>query len=317
VELKPAPIIGVPRSSVEKEDAARAAEQGEALLARGAVAPLVVAGGQGTRLGFDGPKGAFPIGPLSGKPLFAFFAEKILATQRRFGKPIPWYVMTSPANDRDTREFFRTHRFFGLREDQLFFFVQGTLPAVDPRGRIFLSSRSQLSLSPDGHGGTLRALAESGALDDMERRAISDISYFQVDNVLVRVLDPVFIGYHARAGAEMSSKVLRKASPEEKVGVIGVRDGKLGVIEYSDLSPEQMAATGPDGELTYWAGSIAMHMLHVPFIRRLQAAGIRLPFHRADKKVPHIDAHGNPVSPERPNGIKFESFLFDARRNVI
>jgi len=312
VELEPAPIIRVPGDASEKENARRFEERGEALLADGKVAPLVVAGGQGTRLGFDGPKGAFPIGPLSGKCLFAFFADKVLATQKRFGKTVPWFIMTSPANDLDTRTFFQKYGFFGLKETQVFFFVQGTLPAVDPDGKIFLASPCQLSLSPDGHGGTLRALSASGALDHMVERGISEISYFQVDNVLVRVLDPVFIGAHAMAGAEMSSKVLRKTSPEEKVGVVGVRNGKLGVIEYSDLSPEDMVATGPDGELKYWAGSIAMHMLQVGFIRRLQSAGIRLPFHRADKKVPHIDAQGNRVSPEEPNGIKFESFIFDA-----
>jgi len=312
VELAPAPIIRVPRNERESENARRAADQGESLLRDGRVAALVVAGGQGTRLGFDGPKGAFPIGPLSGKSLFAFFAEKILASQRRYGPRVSWYVMTSPDNDAETRRFFREKGFFGLQEQQVYFFVQGTLPAVDPDGRIFLDSPGRLSLSPDGHGGTLQALVRSGALNHMEQRGITEISYFQVDNVLVRVLDPVFIGHHAAARAEMSSKVVRKACPEEKVGVIGVRNGKLTVVEYSDLSHQDMYATGPDGGLKYWAGSIAMHMLQVAFVRRLRDAGIRLPFHRAEKKVPHIDAAGNRVFPDRPNGIKFESFIFDA-----
>lgn len=312
LELAPAPIVRVPTEASEREQAREASERGESLLAQGRVAPLVVAGGQGTRLGFDGPKGAFPIGPLSGKSLFAFFAEKILATQRRYGPRVPWYVMTSPDNDAQTRSFFHENGFFGLEQAQVYFLVQGTMPAVDPEGRILLASRGRLALSPDGHGGTLPALARSGALKDMEDRGITEISYFQVDNVLVRVLDPVFVGYHAGAGAEMSSKVLRKTHPEEKVGVIGVRNGKLAVIEYSDLSHEDMHATGPDGGLKYWAGSIAMHMLKVSFIRRLHDAGIRLPFHRADKTVPHIDARGHPVTPDRPNGIKFESFIFDA-----
>jgi len=310
--LEPPPILRIPRTPAEEASAREDEQQGEELLAEGKAAPLVVAGGQGTRLGFDGPKGAFPIGPLSGKSLFALFAEKILATQERYGKPLHWYVMTSPANDAETRSFFRRHAFFGLEPARVFFFVQGTLPAVDARGKILLSSPCRLALSPDGHGGTLRALAASGALDHMEERGILEISYFQVDNVLVRVLDPRFIGAHARAGAEMSSKVVRKASPEEKVGVIGLRDGKTGVIEYSDLRPEDMAARGPDGELKYWAGSIAMHMLQAGFVRRLQSAGIRLPFHRADKKVPYVDARGALVSPDKPNGIKFESFIFDA-----
>jgi len=312
VALEPAPIIRVPRNSGEEKERRSAWERGEALLREGKVAPLVVAGGQGTRLGFHGPKGAFPIGPISGNCLFAFFAQKILAAQKRYGTVIPWYIMTSPANDRETRAFFSSNGFFDMEERQVFFFVQGTLPAVDPDGKIFLASKNELSLSPDGHGGTLRALISGGALQDMENRGIEEISYFQVDNVLVKPLDPVFIGFHACAGSEMSSKVLCKASPEEKVGVIGMRNGTLGVIEYSDLSREDMFATEPDGGLTYWAGSIAMHMIQVAFIRRLHASGTRLPFHRADKKVPHIDSRGDPVSPEEPNGIKFESFIFDA-----
>jgi UDP-N-acetylglucosamine/UDP-N-acetylgalactosamine diphosphorylase len=186
------------------------------------------------------------------------------------------------------------------------------MPAVDKHGKILLASRHEIARSPDGHGGTLRALDRSLALDVLTSRGIEEISYFQVDNVLAKVLDPVFIGHHALAGAEMSTKVVRKSYPEEKVGVIGMRDGKPGVIEYSDLGEMEMRARGPDGELKYWAGNIAIHMVNVAFVRRLEEAGIRLPFHRADKKVPFVDARGRTVEPESPNGIKFESFIFDA-----
>jgi UDP-N-acetylglucosamine/UDP-N-acetylgalactosamine diphosphorylase len=310
--LEAAPIIPIPKTDAEERARDRARERGEALLREGKVAALVVAGGQGTRLGFDGPKGAFPIGPVSKKCLFAFFAERILAAQRRYGPRIPWYVMTSPANDVETRGFFGHNRFFGLAPDQVCFFVQGTLPAVGRDGRILLASKHEIARSPDGHGGTLRALEKSGALDSMEAAGIQEIAYFQVDNVLVRIPDPVFLGYHAMAGAEMSSKAVRKACPEEKVGIIGMRNGKVAVIEYSDLSPQEMAARGPDGGLKHWAGNIATHVIQVAFARRLKNEGIRLPFHRADKKVPCIDEKGRPVDPDRPNGIKFESFIFDA-----
>jgi UDP-N-acetylglucosamine/UDP-N-acetylgalactosamine diphosphorylase len=310
--LGPAPIIPIPGTDAEKRARDLARERGEALLREGKVAALVVAGGQGTRLGFHGPKGAFPIGPLSKKCLFAFFAERILAAQRRYGARIPWYVMTSPANDVDTRGFFAQNRYFGLAPGQVSFFVQGTMPAVGHDGRVLLASKHEIARSPDGHGGTLRALEKSGALDEMEAEGIEEIAYFQVDNVLVRIPDPVFLGYHAEAGAEMSSKAVRKASPEEKVGIIGMRNGKVGVIEYSDLGPEDTAARGPDGKLKYWAGNIAIHAIRVAFARRLENEGIRLPFHRADKKVAHIDGRGRRVEPDRPNGIKFESFIFDA-----
>jgi UDP-N-acetylglucosamine/UDP-N-acetylgalactosamine diphosphorylase len=310
--LEPAPVIPIPGSEAEQRKNEIAREQGEALLREGKVAPLVVAGGQGTRLGFQGPKGAFPIGPVSNKCLFAFFAERILAVQSRYGPSVPWLIMTSPANDAETRAFFEEKGFFGLIPEQVHFLVQGTMPAVDEHGKILLASRHEIARSPDGHGGTLRALHRGVALDILASQGIEEISYFQVDNVLAKVLDPVFIGYHAQAGAEMSTKVVRKAYPEEKVGVIGIRSGRLGVIEYSDLGEEDMVARGPDGELKYWAGNIAIHMIKVAFVRRLEETGIRLPFHRADKKVPFIDAKGRRIEPERPNGIKFESFIFDA-----
>ena len=310
--LEPAPIIPIPRSDPERRAREVAKECGEALIRDGKVAALVVAGGQGTRLGFDGPKGAFPIGPLSNKCLFAFFAERILATERRYGPRVPWFIMTSPANDAETKDFFARNEFFGLLPDQIHFFIQGTMPAVDEQGKILLASKYEIARSPDGHGGTLRALDRSLALGILEDQGIEEISYFQVDNVLAKVLDPVFIGYHAQEGAEMSSKVVRKAYPEEKVGIVGMRAGKLGVIEYSDLSHEDMVARDPQGELKYWAGSIAIHMIRVSFVRRLEKAGIPLPFHRADKKVPYIDAQGRHIEPENANGIKFESFIFDA-----
>ena len=310
--LQPAPIIPVPKSESEKREHRIAREHGEALLRDGKVAPLVVAGGQGTRLGFQGPKGAFPIAPLTNKCLFALFAERILAGQRRYGIPLSWLIMTSPANDAETRRFFEQNNFFGLLPDQVHFFVQGTMPAVDKQGKILLASRHEIARSPDGHGGTLRALDRSRLLDLLGSRGIEEVSYFQVDNVLAKVLDPVFIGRHAQAGAEMSSKVVRKAYPREKVGIIGLRDGKLGVIEYSDLGRNDMEARLPDGGLKYWAGNIATHMVRVAFVRRLEQAGIRLPFHRADKKVPYIDSQGRLIQPKHPNAVKFESFIFDA-----
>ena len=312
VNFDPAPIILLPQSDEEKKKALLAREKGEAILNAGQVAALVVAGGQGTRLGFTGPKGAFPIGPISKKPLFAIFAERISAAEKRYGVPIPWYIMTSPANSQATQDFFKQNAFFGRSPDQLFFFVQGTLPAVNQSGKILLSQKHEIAISPDGHGGTFRALEKSGALEDMHRRGIKEISYFQVDNVLVRLLDPTFIGYHALAQAEMSSKVVRKISPEEKVGVIGLRNNKLGVIEYSDLSKVEMYAKDKDANLKYWAGSIAIHMIQLAFIHKLRDRGIRLPFHRADKKVPYINSNGQRMEPTEPNGIKFESFIFDA-----
>ena len=295
---------------VERDAAARTA--GEALLRQGRVAAFLVAGGQGTRLGYDGPKGRFPVGPITNRSLFAYHAQRVLATSRRYGRSAPLYVMTSQANHASSVAAFDEAGHFGLDPDQVFFLVQGMLPAVDRHGRLLLAEKGSLAMSPDGHGGSLVALARSGALDDMERRGVDEIFYFQVDNPLARVLDPVFIGHHALARAEMSSKVAPRRDEREKVGVVARIGGRVGVIEYSDLHPELAAARDGEGRLRHRAGNIAIHMLAVPFVRRLTRSGLELPVHRADKAVPCLDEHGRPVKPDRPNAVKLETFVFDA-----
>ncbi|MCY2926651.1 MAG: UDPGP type 1 family protein [Planctomycetota bacterium] len=304
---------GKPADEAGKARHARAIERGRQLLAEGRVAAFVVAGGQGTRLGYEGPKGCFEVTPVKHKPLFQVFAEQILAAGRAAGRPVPWYVMTSPANDVPTRAFFRQKGYFGLNEKDVYFLAQGTLPAIGLDGKVLLAGVGELALSPDGHGGSLRALRASGALADMARRGVELISYFQVDNPLVRCVDPLFLGLHDLAGAEMSAKALPKREPMEKLGNFCLVGGKVTVIEYSDL-PEALArATRPDGRLRFSAGSIAIHILGRSFVERLTADGrCQLPLHRAEKKVPFLDAQGMLVKPETPNAVKLEMFVFDA-----
>ena len=287
--------------------------RGEELISAGKIAAFVVAGGQGTRLGYEGPKGCFEATPVSHKPLFQIFAEQILAAGGRGAKPIPWYVMTSPANDVATQAFFRRHRFFGLDLNDVFFFSQGTMPAINFEGKILLADKGQVSLSPDGHGGCLPAMRASGALADMAARGVELISYFQVDNPLVRCIDPVFLGLHDLQGAEMSAKCLAKRDPMERLGNFCVVDGKVTVIEYSDM-PEPLArACTQDGRLRFSAGSIAVHVLSRSFVERLTAGGTcALPLHRAEKKVSHVAPDGRAVKGESPNAVKLEMFVFDA-----
>ncbi len=311
-ELQPCEILDLGAGDSHRQRDAEARQRGEELLARGAVAAFMVAGGQGTRLGYEGPKGRFPVGPLTGRSLFAYHSQRVLATGRRYGATVPLYVMTSDVNHASTVAAFEEAGWFGLDRRQVSFFTQGMLPAIDTSGRLLLAGRGALAMSPDGHGGSLRALAGSGALQDMERRGIEEIFYFQVDNPLARVLDPAFIGHHAGARAEMSTKVVAKTDPGEKVGVLARIDGRVGVIEYSDLAPELAAARDGEGRLLYRAGNIAIHMLALPFVRRLTAAGAELPVHRADKAVPCLDEAGRLVRPERPNAVKMETFVFDA-----
>ena len=272
----------------------------------------MVAGGQGTRLGFDGPKGRFPVGPLTRRTLFAYHAQRVLATSRRYGATAPFYVMTSDATHDSTVAAFEEAAWFGLEPDRVAFLKQGTLPAVDTEGRLLLSTRSSLALSPDGHGGSFAALQSSGALARMADEGVDQIFYFQVDNPLAPVLDPVFIGHQVRAGAEMSTKVVAKTDPSEKVGVLASIDGRTGVIEYSDLGDELAAARDERGRLRFRAGNIAIHMLARPFVERLVDGGLALPVHRAVKKVPFVDPAGRRVEPDEPNAIKMEFFVFDA-----
>ena len=331
-DLEPAPFYPRdPASPVRQWDRDAMARAGESLIAAGKIGCFTVAGGQGSRLGYDGPKGCYPTGAVSDKPLFQIFAESILAHSRRHGVAIPWYIMTSPLNHEATVGFFAEHDHFGMNPDDVMFFMQGTMPAFDKQtGTILLAGKGTIACAPDGHGGAITALHASGATADMARRGVEHISYWQVDNPNIHVLDPVFIGLHATAddsSGEMSGKMLPKAQPKEKVGVFCRStvhgEARTMVVEYSDLPDELAEATNPDGTLKFVAGSPAMHMLGVAFIDKVASdPAFSLPYHRAVKKIPHIDLEtGEAVSPSEPNGVKLERFVFDAiplaQRSII
>ena len=298
---------GTPRWSPQQ---ARLA--GEKSLSSGEVAVIVVAGGKGTRLGFPYPKGIFPIGPISGISLFQLHVEKIRARSRRAGRPIPLCIMTSPATDLQTRSFFEAHNNFGLDPENLLFFIQGTMPAVDAEsGRLLLAAKDRLALSPDGHGGMLAALAKSGILTELRDRGIRRIFYFQVDNPLVDICCPEFLGYHILSQAQVSTQVVCKKTPFDRLGNVVEVNGRLHVVEYSDLPAKFAEITAPDGKLLFRWGSIAVHVFELDFLAEsLQMAGA-LPWHKARKKVPYIDEHGSKIHPSAPNAIQFERFIFD------
>ena len=313
-DIAPPPVL--PHKPADTEQAElynRAKDRGNKLLAQGKVAACVVAGGQGTRLGFDGPKGCFQATPVAKKPLFQVFAEQIQAASNRGGKAIPWYIMTSRTNDTQIKAFLRRNHYFGLDPDNVRCFRQGTMPAIGMDGKLLLKAKGTLAISPNGHGGVLPALRQSGSLDDMTARDITLISYFQVDNPLVRCIDPLFIGLHDLNQAEMSAKALPKRDPMEPLGNFCIVDGKTSVIEYSDMPQELVRCTTDQGFLKFSAGSIAIHILNRSFVERLTEGGrCSLPFHRAEKTVPHIDSTGRKITPDQPNAIKFEMFIFDA-----
>jgi UDP-N-acetylglucosamine/UDP-N-acetylgalactosamine diphosphorylase len=311
-ELLPADVIPLPKTEEERAAARLAYRTGENAIRAGEVAIFLVAGGQATRLGIEAPKGTLPITPVRNKPIFEHHAEKIRALSRKYNVSLPYYIMTSETNQESTREFFELNRYFGLRREDVFFFRQEMMPALDFEGRLILDEKDHIFTSPNGHGGSITSLKRSGALDDMKARGIRHIFYFQVDNVLIKMADPLFIGRHIENGAEMSAKVAPKTTPEEKVGVVCVVGGRTNVIEYSDLSDEHMYARNPDGSLTFSAGNLAIHVLDVGFVERLNRKKEWLPFHTAEKAVPFLNTEGELIKPNGKNGLKFEKFVFDA-----
>ncbi|BDA40449.1 UDP-N-acetylglucosamine diphosphorylase 1 [Coccomyxa sp. Obi] len=306
------------------------------LIAEGRLGVVLMAGGQGTRLGSSAPKGCYDIGLPSHKSLFQLFAERLrrlqhLAAESIYGRssavrnPVRWYIMTSAATDAATREFFQQHAYFGLDASQIVFFQQGTLPCLTEEGRIILESPCKIARAPDGNGGIYRAMQREGVLEDMAQHGVECVDCISVDNALVRLGDPLFAGYCHEQGAECGARVVAKAYPEERVGVFARKDGCIEVVEYSELDPQQAAATlgGPEegvrrsswgrlfssgrpgqAQLKYNWSNVCMHYFTVDFLeaaaRRLQTEG---QYHIARKKIPSIDG---PVQ-----GIKLELFIFD------
>lgn len=311
--IEPVPVI--PKATAESAEAREAFEAGAAALRAGRIGLFLVAGGQGTRLGFDGPKGAYPIGPVSKRSLFSFHAEKIHNLQDRFACVLPWYIMVSETNAVETETFFRANDYFGLQPRDIKFLKQRMVPCIDESGKFMLERPDHLAMNPNGHGGCLPAMVENGVIADARERGIDILSYFQVDNWAVKVADPYFIGYHVLRNAEVSSKNHRKRLPREAVGVHCLCDGQYRVIEYSelDLYP-QLLETDADGEVLCYAGNPAIHLLSVDFVERLYQDFEHFPWHRAHKKVPYVDAQGETVEPQRPNAFKFETFVFDCLR---
>ncbi len=306
--ITPASVITTPKTDDEIAFRNKAKKVGENIIRENKVAVLIVAGGQGTRLGFYGPKGTFKISPVMGKSFFQLFSEQIIALSRKYNATIPLLIMTSEENDEDTRTFFYKNNYFGLENDRVLFFKQGMLPSLTLSGELVLKDRYELATNPDGHGGSLKAIYKSGILERLTSQGYSDLFYCQVDNPLVRILDPVFLGYHKLTGSEVSTKVVRRRDIEEKVGVYVTLNGKDAIIEYSDMDKTYMEAVDENGEIVYWPGNTAIHAFSLDFIKRLNNHGFGLPYHRAMKKtevkigdcIREIDV------------LKFETFVFDA-----
>ncbi|MCA9085916.1 MAG: UTP--glucose-1-phosphate uridylyltransferase, partial [Planctomycetaceae bacterium] len=276
----PSMVIRQPQTPEEARAREEAAVVGRQLLGEGKVAVVTVAGGQGSRLGFEHPKGMYPIGPLTSRSLFQIFAEQIQARSKKCGRDIPWLIMTSSTTHDETTAFFEAHHYFGLQRDQVFFFPQADLPAVDAAtGKLLLREKHELNLAPDGHGGLVTALAAHGLLDRLAVMGIEDVFYHQVDNPAVIICDPVLIGLHRIHRSELTTNVVRKLEPSERMGVLAEVDGRIEIIEYSEMSLEDASRTDANGDWIFWAGNTAIHVFSLEFLRRLTSGDQQLELH--------------------------------------
>lgn len=292
------------------EGAQREREVGEKLIREGKLGLFIVAGGQGSRLGFEGPKGCFGVTPVRKQSLFGVFAEKILAAQRCYGVTFPWVFMTSQQNNAATKSFFKENKYFGLKEDQLFFFIQGMLPAIDSAsGQMLLGTEDSLLLAPNGTGGSFNGLHESGALKWLGERGVKTLSYFAVDNPLVNIVDPIGLGAHAISESEYTIKSISKL-PNEKVGVVAKKNGKMAIVEYIELPPVIAESHDDNGNFVYAEGNTGIGLIDLSLVEKA-AAHTAMPFHRAHKKETYWDGE-KIVTPASPNAYKFERFVFDA-----
>ncbi|RKN79221.1 UTP--glucose-1-phosphate uridylyltransferase [Paenibacillus ginsengarvi] len=304
-----APIEALDMESMTPEQRELLTEKGWSLLREGKVAALVVAGGQGSRLGHDGPKGTFDIGLPSGKSLFQLQAERLLGLSAQAGRTVPWYVMTSPENNAETVRFFDSHGCFGYKPEDVYMLEQQALPSLDASGRILLSAPGEIGLAPSGNGDAFASLKRSGALADMLRRGVEWVFYYNVDNALIRIADPLFVGAAAFYNNPIATKAADKTFPEEKVGILVQKDGRPAVVEYTDVPKELLYETDGGGQYVYRLGNLSIHLFRLDFIQQYADAGV--PYHAAHKKIATVDEKGERLVPEAPNAYKFETFIFD------
>ena len=304
--ISPPQLLDTSSTSSTANSAALAC--GEKALADNRVAIITVAGGQASRLGFNGPKGAYPLGAVSGTSLFQMLAEQVILLRDKYQCALPWVIQTGPGNHDDTIAYFTARNWFGIPASSVHFVCQGTLPALNGQGEFMLTAPDELFSNPDGHGGVYRAIKRSGMIDTLRAQGIDVLYYCQVDNPLVFMSDPTFIGHHLLADAQMSVKVVEKTEASEKVGLVVENNGKVQCIEYSDISAELQAQTADDGGLLYRAGNIAVHVYAINFFEEMAEA--HLPLHLAHKTIKAL-APGESI-PSDVEGVKFETFVFDA-----
>lgn len=273
------------------------------------VAAVLLAGGQGTRLGFDKAKGMYNIGVTKDLYIFEQLIRNLQKVVEEVGTDVPLYIMTSDKNDKDTREFFAEHDYFGYNKDYVKFFVQEMVPAVDFEGNVLIEAEDSLAMSPNGNGGWFKSLVKAGLDKDMKEKGVEWLDVFAVDNVLQKIADPVFVGATLQSGCVSGAMVVRKCDPYERVGALCLEDGHPSIVEYYELTPEMAEAKNEAGSLLYGFGVILNYLFSLETLLEIEKQ--KMPLHIVEKKVPYIDENGVFVKPETPNAYKFETLIID------
>ena len=304
------PISYIEKDKLAKEELEKYLNLGESAIKEGKYSIVTMAGGQGTRLGHSGPKGTFDIGLDSHKSIFEILADNIKEESKKYNVMIPWYIMTSKENNDQTKEFFEENDYFGYNKDYVKFFQQGKLPMCDENGRILINEKGLIKEASDGHGGIFQSMKRNNITEDMKKQGVEWAFIGPVDNVLVKMVDPVLLGVMIDKKVLAGGKSVVKANPSEKVGVFCKRNGKPGVVEYTEISKEMAEQVDENGELVFGESHINCNLFNVEAIE--EVANKNLPYHIAHKKASYLDENGNLVVSDKPNAYKFESFIFDA-----
>ncbi|MDY3888001.1 MAG: UDPGP type 1 family protein [Agathobacter sp.] len=303
-----APLGAMELPEIEQKKA-QFKEVGLEAIRAGKVGAILLAGGQGTRLGFDKAKGMFNIGETKELYIFEQLVRNLQKVTGEAGCFVPLYVMTSEKNDAQTREFFAEHDFFGYDRNYVKFFVQAMAPACDFDGNFLIEAEDSLAMSPNGNGGWFESLMRAGLDADIKEKGVEWLNVFAVDNVLQQIADPVFVGATILSQCVSGAKVVRKADPHERVGALCLEDGRPSIIEYYELTDEMAEATNENGSLLYGFGVILNYLFRVDKLMECQSK--KLPLHVVEKKVPYVDLEGNTVKPTEPNAYKFETLILD------
>ena len=300
----------VDKYKMNEDDFNKYKEAGENIIKNGEYAVVTMAGGQGTRLGHNGPKGTFLL-DIKPKPkyLFEILTDSIKRANEKYGVILNWYIMTSTENDEKTEEFFKEHNYFDYPKNKIKFFKQGNLPLISEEGKLLVDENLHIKYAADGNGCIYKSMRLDGVLDDMKQKGIKWVFIGAVDNALLNMVDPILLGLTVCDGNQIGSKSVVKRSPEEPVGVFCKRNGKPGVIEYTELPTEMAHEVDEEGELLFGESHIMCNLYSFEALEKISKE--RLPYHSAHKKAPYMNEKGEFIKVKEPNAYKYEAFIFD------